>query len=115
MWDQATQAVRVEIEKEADTIARLLVFEFSHLTELETQTNPDSSVDERVKRLLWEKVTFNEIIRGIELIHRQCRSSGPTSDVFLFPLEPPGARIGARPPKSPKKLLGSGRGFDPHH
>ena len=52
MWDQATQSVRIEIEREADTIARLLVFEFSHLTELETQRNPDSEVDEQVERLI---------------------------------------------------------------
>lgn len=86
MWDQATQAVRVEIEKEADTIARLLVFEFSHLTELETQTDSDSAVDERVKRLLWEKVTFNETIRGIELIRRQSQTQDKHLTYTFFPL-----------------------------
>jgi hypothetical protein len=86
MWDQATQAVRLEIEKEADTIARLLVFEFSHLTELETQENPDSAIDERVKRLLWEKVTFNETIRGIELIGRRSDPQGQHLTYSFFPL-----------------------------
>ncbi len=84
MWDQATQAVRVEIEKEADTIARLLVFEFSHLKELEMQTD-QSSVDDRVKRLLWEKVTFNEAIRGIELIRGQPNAQGQNLTYSYFP------------------------------
>jgi hypothetical protein len=85
MWDQATQAVRVEIEKEADTIARLLVFEFSHLTELETQAPMESTFDERIKRLLWEKVTFNETIRGIELIPRRSEPSGQYLTYTFFP------------------------------
>jgi hypothetical protein len=85
-WDQATQAVRIELEREADTIARLLVFEFSHLTELETQTNSDSAFDEIVKRRLWEKVTFNETIRGIELIHRQSDPQGQHLTYSYFPL-----------------------------
>ncbi len=86
MWDQATQAVRIELEKEADTIARLLVFEFSHLTELETLTSSDSAFDEIVKRRLWEKVTFNETIRGIELIHRQSDPQGQHLTYSYFPL-----------------------------
>ena len=86
MWDQATQAVRIELEREADTIARLLVFEFSHLTELVTQANSDSAFDEIVKRRLWEKVTFNETIRGIELIHRQSDPQGQHLTYSYFPL-----------------------------
>ncbi len=86
LWDQAAQSVRIYIEREADTIARLLVFEFSHLTELETQRNPDSEVDEQVKRRLWEKVTFNETIRGIELIEGQADIQGRHLTYSYFPL-----------------------------
>ena len=85
MWDRAVHNVRLEFEKEADTIARLLVFEFSHLQELENQINPDQAVEERIKRLLWEKVTFNETIRGIELISRQADDSGQHLIYSFFP------------------------------
>lgn len=103
MWDQATQSVRLEIDKEADTIARLLVFEFSHLTELETQAEPDRTVDERIERLLWEKVTFNEIIRGIELIRRQSNSQGQHLTFSFFPL----SNTTAESEQGPKKFLKS--------
>ena len=84
MWDQATQSVRLEIDKEADTIARLLVFEFSHLTELATQVEPDRAVDERVERLLWEKVTFNETYKR-SAYPPAVQLPGATSDVLFFP------------------------------
>lgn len=106
MWDQATQAVRVEIEKEADTIARLLVFEFSHLTELETQATSESTIDERVKRLLWEKVTFNETIRGIELISRRSDLPGQYMTYSFFPLSQQESASEQGPQKALKSFSG---------
>ncbi len=93
IWDRVSQSVRQEIEKEADTIARLLVFEFSHLSALETSIGEDAALDQMVKRLLWEKVTFNETIRGIELISRQTDATGQHLSYVFFPLsyEEPGA------------------------
>ena len=106
MWDQATQSVRLEIDKEADTIARLLVFELSHLTELATQVEPDRAVDERVERLLWEKVTFNETIRGIELIRRQSNSQGQHLTYSFFPLSHANTESEPGPQKSFKSFSG---------
>ena len=106
MWDQAIQSVRLEIDKEADTIARLLVFELSHLTELETQTGPDQAVDERVERLLWEKVTFNETIRGIELIGRLSNARGEHLTYSFFPLSQAAAAAEQGPQKSLKSFSG---------
>lgn len=86
LWDRVTVAVRAEIEKEADTIARLLVFEFSHLSALETHPALDPILDQLVERLLWEKVTFNETIRGIELIGRQTDDRGQHLTYSFFPI-----------------------------
>lgn len=86
IWDRVTQSLRQEIEKEADTIARLLVFEFSHLSALETQTAADIVLDQLVKRLLWEKVTFNETIRGIELVGKQTNDAGQHLTYSFFPI-----------------------------
>jgi len=86
IWDRISLAVRQEIEKEADTVARLLVFEFSHLSVLETSSGADAALDQLVKRLLWEKVTFNETIRGIELISRQTDANGQYLSYVFFPL-----------------------------
>ncbi|AEB08020.1 hypothetical protein [Desulfobacca acetoxidans] len=108
MWDQATQSVRVEIEREADTIARLLVFEFSHLKELlDVQPQQQSPLDEHVKRLLWEKVTFNKAIRGIELIHGPSDPTGRhiTYSYYLSDIQSTEWEQG--PQKSLKSLMGT--------
>jgi hypothetical protein len=107
LWDQVTQGLRLEIEREADTIARLLVFEFSHLTELETQSNLDSAVEARVERLLWEKVTFNETIKGIELIRRHADPQGQHLTYSFFPLGQPGPESEQGPQKALKSFSGS--------
>ncbi|MCX5889764.1 MAG: hypothetical protein NTY36_09970 [Deltaproteobacteria bacterium] len=53
----------------ATTIARLLVLEFSQWQDLLQMTFAEQKKGEaRIKNLLWEKVVFNEVIEGIELI-----------------------------------------------
>lgn len=53
----------------ATTIARLLVLEFSQWQDLLQMTFAEPKKgEERIKNLLWEKVVFNEVIEGIELI-----------------------------------------------
>lgn len=53
----------------ATTIARLLVLEFSQWQDLLKMTFAEQKKGEaRIKNLLWEKVVFNEVIEGIELI-----------------------------------------------
>lgn len=61
------------IRKEAETIARLLVFEFSRLQDLIDILYPlnGNGVDPAIvpiRNYLWEKVTFNAIIRNIRLL-----------------------------------------------
>lgn len=109
IWDRATQLVQQEVEKEADTIARLLVFEFSHLKELETQTEVDRAIEERIKRLLWEKVSFNETIQGIELIHRQADLQGQHLTYTYFPRARRDLEAERGPQKSMKSFSGPER------
>ena len=65
---------RENIRQEAETIARLLVFELSRLDELwgilyePADGESADTVIPLVRTYLWEKVTFNTIIRDIELL-----------------------------------------------
>ena len=65
---------RDNIQLEALTIARLLVFDLSRVSELwdilYTPADPDSveTIIPALRTYLWEKVTFNSIIRHIELL-----------------------------------------------
>lgn len=98
LWDQAAREIQGEIERQADTIARLLAFEFSHLTELLTSTSPPDEVlqDLSLARRLWEKVTFNESIRGIELIAAAPNAEGQylTYSYYAAPLTTAAAKAG---------------------
>ncbi|MEW6386787.1 MAG: ATP-binding protein [Thermodesulfobacteriota bacterium] len=69
LLDRSMRSMEEEKEMEATTITRLMVLEFSRLKEL-LRVSPGSEreVDQTIKNLLWEKVTFNSIIEGIELI-----------------------------------------------
>jgi len=69
LFEHTVKSVQEQKETEATTIARLLVLEFSHLQDLLTlKPAAPGDIDQELKRLLWEKVTFNEVIQGIELI-----------------------------------------------
>lgn len=65
---------RDNIREEAETIARLLVFELSRIPELwDILYEPADEFDNKLivdalRTYLWEKVTFNAIIRDIELL-----------------------------------------------
>lgn len=65
---------RINTRKEAETLARLLVFEFSRLQDLITILDEPVGKDgmlkqpESIRKYLWEKVTFNSIIRDIQLL-----------------------------------------------
>src|SRR4030042_320243 len=77
-------------EMEATTIARLLVLEFSSLKGL-LQVTPTSNteMDQWIKNLIWEKVTFNEIIEGIELIRGQKDGLGQHLTYMFYRREAP--------------------------
>ena len=69
LMDRTIRSMRESKEVEATTLARLLVLEFSQLNELLLVTpGEESDLDQRIKNLIWEKVTFNENIEGLELI-----------------------------------------------
>ncbi len=77
LLNRTKNSMREAYEVEATTIARLLVLEFSSAKGLLKVTpTADSEMDRWIKDLLWEKVTFNEIIEGIELIQGQKDSKG---------------------------------------
>lgn len=77
LLDQSIKSSQEQKDSEATTIARLLVLEFSHLQDLLTlKPEAPGKIDQELKRLLWEKVTFNEAIQGIELIQAQATGDG---------------------------------------
>jgi signal transduction histidine kinase len=97
------------VEVEATTIARLLVLEFSSLDGL-MQVTPTSNtpVDQLIKNLLWEKVTFNEIIEGIELIQAQEDAQGRHLTYMFYRRE----ASELKPMPGPQKLMKSFQGLE---
>ena len=67
--NRSVKAMQDMITVSATTIARLMVLEFSQWQDLLQLTFEENKKgEERIKNLLWEKVVFNEVIEGIELI-----------------------------------------------
>jgi hypothetical protein len=109
LQDRTLKSMQEGAENEATTIARLLVMEFSSLQGL-LQVTPglDSPMDQKIKDLLWEKVTFNEIIEGIELI--QGREDGQQRHLtYLFYRR---EAKGLKPMAGPQKVLKSFTGLE---
>jgi hypothetical protein len=94
----------------AATIARLMVLEFSQWQDLLQLTFEEKKKgEERIKNLLWEKVVFNEVIEGIELIQAVAddqdrhltymyyrRAAGPAAE--------PDAKKKPKPMEGPQKV-----------
>jgi signal transduction histidine kinase len=96
-------------EVEATTIARLLVLEFSSLDGLiRVSPTSDTNTDQWIKNLLWEKVTFNEIIEGIELIQSQQDAQGRHLTYMFYRREAPELK----PMPGPQKLMKSFQGLE---
>ena len=96
-------------EVEATTIARLLVLEFSSSKGL-VKMMPTSNLemDQSIKDLLWEKVTFNEIIEGIELIQGQHDAQGRHLTYLFYRREAPELK----PMAGPQKIMKSFQGME---
>jgi signal transduction histidine kinase len=94
-------------EVEALTIARLLVLEFSQMQEL-MQAKPGKvdDVDQRIMNLIWQKVTFNEVIDGIELIQDRRDFSGRRLTYLFYRREAPDLEPMSGPQKLLKKFSG---------
>jgi len=96
---------------EATTIARLMVLEFSQLKSLlkaqpKAETKDEKEVDQRIKNLIWEKVTFNEVIEGIELIKAQSNSQKQHLTYYFYRREDPDLIPMSGPQKEMKKFTG---------
>ena len=88
-------------EAEATNYARLIVLELSSLKELlQVKDGPVSAADQAIMDLLWENITFNTALTGVELI--QAGSRGEGADVtMLFYRQPPGEK----PMPGPQKIM----------
>jgi signal transduction histidine kinase len=109
LQNRTLKSMQDGVEVEATTIARLLVLEFSSLDGL-MQVNPTSNtpMDQWIKNLLWEKVTFNEIIEGIELIQAQEDAQGRHLTYMFYRREAPELK----PMSGPQKLMKSFQGLE---
>ncbi|MFP3868059.1 MAG: sensor histidine kinase [Desulfobacteraceae bacterium] len=107
MLDRTISSIETEKENEATTIARLMVLEFSHLSELlKVEPGVEQQIDQRVMRLLWEKVTFNEVIEGIELIHAPVDAKERHLTYWYYRREEPELQPMAGPIRGLKKFSG---------
>ncbi len=107
LQDRTLKSMQDGQEMEATTIARLLVMEFSSLKGLlEVTATSNSEMDKRIKDLLWEKVTFNEIIEGIELIQGQEDALGRHLTYMFYRREAPELKAMAGPQKIMKSFPG---------
>jgi signal transduction histidine kinase len=102
LLDSSVKQMREAKEVEATTIARLMVLEFSRMKELlEVKPGPDSEADHRIKDLLWQKVTFNEVVEGIELIRGQGDGKGSHLTYLFYRRE----ALELKPMAGPQKLI----------
>jgi len=109
LQNRTIDSMKEATEVEATTISRLLVLEFSSIKGL-LQVTPTSNteMDQWIKNLIWEKVTFNEIIEGIELIRGQEDESGQHLTYMFYRREAPELE----PMAGPQKIMKSFQGME---
>ena len=109
LQNRTINSMQEATEVEATTIARLLVLEFSSIKGL-LQVTPTSNteMDQWIKDLFWEKVTFNEIIEGIELIQGQQDAQGQHLTYLFYRREAPELK----PMAGPQKIMKSFQGLE---
>jgi signal transduction histidine kinase len=109
LQNRTINSMKEAYEVEATTIARLLVLEFSSVKGLLTVTpTSNTEMDQWIKDLIWEKVTFNEIIEGVELIQGQKDAQGRHLTYLFY-------RRAARelePMAGPQKIMKSFQGLE---
>jgi signal transduction histidine kinase len=109
LQNRTINSMKEATEVQATTIARLLVLEFSNVKGLLAVTptsNPE--MDQRIKNLIWEKVTFNEIIEGVELIQGQQDAQGQHLTYLFYRREAPELE----PMAGPQKIMKSFQGME---
>ena len=93
-------------EAEGTNYARLIVLELAGQKDLlQVKAGPASATDQSIIGLIWEKVTFNLAIDGIELIQGQKNDAGQRV-TFLFYRQPPGEKPMSGPQKVVKEFSG---------
>ncbi len=108
LLERSVTKMRETKETEALTIARLLVLEFSQMRELmEVKPGKEDEVDHRIMNLIWQKVTFNEVIEGIELIRDQSDLGGSRLTYLFYRREAPDLEPMSGPQKLLKKFHGA--------
>lgn len=109
LQNRTINAMQSAAEVEATTISRLLVLEFSSLKGL-LKVTPASNTetDQWIKDLLWVKVTFNEIIEGVELIQAQKDAQGRHLTYLFYRREAPELK----PMAGPQKIMKSFQGLE---
>jgi hypothetical protein len=109
LQDRTLKSMQSGTEVEATTIARLLVLEFSTIKGLlQVKPSANTAVDEQIEDLLWEKVTFNKIIEGIELIQGQEDALGRHLTYLFYRREAPELK----PMAGPQKIMKSFHGLE---
>ena len=102
LLDRSINKMREAKEVEALTIARLLVLEFSQMRELmDAKPGEVNDIDQRIMNLIWLKVTFNQVIEGIELIQDRTDFQGRRLTYLFYRREAPDLE----PMSGPQKLL----------
>jgi signal transduction histidine kinase len=109
LQNRTINSMQEATEVEATTISRLLVLEFATIKGL-LQVTPTSNteMDQVIKNLIWEKVTFNEIIEGVELIRGQQDAQGRHLTYMFYRREAPELE----PMAGPQKLMKSFQGME---
>jgi signal transduction histidine kinase len=106
LQNRTINSMKEAYEVEATTIARLLVLEFSSVKGLLTVTpTSNTEMDQWIKDLIWEKVTFNEIIEGVELIQAQKDAQGRHLTYLFY-------RRAVKPMAGPQKIMKSFQGVE---
>jgi hypothetical protein len=107
LQNRTLKSMQDNAEVEATTIARLLVLQFSSLKGLmQVKPNVNSPMDQKIKDLLWEEVTFNKIIEGIELIQGQEDAMGRHLTYMFYRREAPELKPMAGPQRVMKSFNG---------
>lgn len=91
----------------ATTIARLMVLEFSQWQDLLHLTFDEKKKGEgRIQNLIWEKVVFNEVIEGIELIQAAADDEDRHLTYLYYRGAAPDSTTEAKDKKKPKPMDG---------
>jgi signal transduction histidine kinase len=108
LLERSITKMREAKELEATTITRLVVLELSWFRELmEAKPGKITEVDQRIMNLIWVKVTFNEVIAGIELIQDRSNPQGERLTYLFYRREAPDLKPMSGPQKIMKKFSGA--------